>query len=138
MMKESTMALVNFVADLFGIKANDILDGIQAHELMQKLYEVYYKVLGYSEKKESEVDPVHEGRGKSRSGTGLTPQEAIDNLNALFLNLMQQGMSYQDVVNADYYHLMEILNNDEKPKKEKSHGFSGFCKNIIVGKEETN
>jgi hypothetical protein len=49
--EESTMALVNFVADLFGVKANDILEGIQAHELMEKLYEVYYQVLGYSEKK---------------------------------------------------------------------------------------
>ncbi|MET1177567.1 hypothetical protein ABG775_06275 [Peribacillus simplex] len=53
--EESTMALINFVADLFGIKANDILEGIQAHDLMQKLYEVYYKVLGYSEKKSQKL-----------------------------------------------------------------------------------
>ncbi|PJN91405.1 phage tail assembly chaperone G [Bacillus sp. mrc49] len=53
--EESTMALVTFVADLFGVKADDILDGIQAHELMEKLYEVYYQVLGYSEKKKQKL-----------------------------------------------------------------------------------
>ncbi|MGE6379773.1 phage tail assembly chaperone G [Peribacillus muralis] len=52
---ESTMALINFVADLFDVKANDILEGIQAHELMDKMYEVYYKVLGYSEKKSQKL-----------------------------------------------------------------------------------
>ncbi|MBK5497412.1 phage tail assembly chaperone G [Peribacillus sp. TH14] len=53
--EESTMALISFVADLFGIKANDILEGIQAHDLMQRMYEVYYKVLGYSEKKSQKL-----------------------------------------------------------------------------------
>ncbi|MEC0271922.1 hypothetical protein [Peribacillus frigoritolerans] len=43
---------------------------------------------------------------------------------------MQQGMSYQDVVNADYYHLMEILNNDEKPKKEKAMDLVDFVKTL--------
>lgn len=80
-------------------------------------------------KKESEVDSVYEGR-RNRSGAGLTPQEAIKNLNALFLNLMQQGMSYNDVVNADYYHLMEILNNDEKPKEEKTMDLADFVKSL--------
>lgn len=48
---ESAMALVDFVANLFGIKSDEILEGIQAHELMKRMYEIYYKVLGYTEKK---------------------------------------------------------------------------------------
>ncbi|WP_150284162.1 phage tail assembly chaperone G [Rummeliibacillus sp. TYF-LIM-RU47] len=48
---DSAMALVDFVANLFGIKSDEIFEGIQAHELMKRMYEIYYKVLGYSEKK---------------------------------------------------------------------------------------
>ncbi|AMW99204.1 phage tail assembly chaperone G [Rummeliibacillus stabekisii] len=48
---ESAMALVDFVANLFGIKSDEILEGIQAHDLMKRMYEIYYKVLGYTEKK---------------------------------------------------------------------------------------
>ncbi|MFB6800454.1 MULTISPECIES: hypothetical protein [Peribacillus] len=43
---------------------------------------------------------------------------------------MQQGMSYNDVVNADYYHLMEILNNDEKSKEEKTMDLADFVKSL--------
>ncbi|AMW98454.1 phage tail assembly chaperone G [Rummeliibacillus stabekisii] len=48
---ERTLGLVNYVAGLFDIKSDEILEGIQAHELMKRMYEIYYKVLGYSEKK---------------------------------------------------------------------------------------
>lgn len=52
---EQVMALVDFVANLFDIKSDEILEGIQAHELMAKMYEIYYKVLGYSEKKSQKL-----------------------------------------------------------------------------------
>ncbi|WP_269800016.1 hypothetical protein [Bacillus sp. mrc49] len=37
-------------------------------------------------------------------------------------------MSYHDIVNADYYHLMEILNNDAKPTKEKAMDLADLVK----------
>lgn len=49
--EEQVLALVNFVAGLFDVTVDDILDGIDAHYLSNVMFENFYKVLGYGEKK---------------------------------------------------------------------------------------
>lgn len=49
--EEQVLALVNFVAGLFEVTADEILEGIDAFELNEKLFDNFYKVLGYGEKK---------------------------------------------------------------------------------------
>lgn len=49
--EEQVLALVDFVANLFGIKSDDIFEGIDAFDLQEKMFENFYKILGYGEKK---------------------------------------------------------------------------------------
>lgn len=49
--EEQVLALVDFVAGLFDIKADEIFEGLDAHDLMREMYDIFYKVLGWGEKK---------------------------------------------------------------------------------------
>lgn len=47
-----------------------------------------------------------------------------------FKNLIAEGMSYNDIMEADYYHLMELLSVDEKVKKDEVVDLSDFVKSL--------
>lgn len=49
--EEQLLALTDYVANVFGIATDDILEGVDAHDLETTLLDIFYKILGYGEKK---------------------------------------------------------------------------------------
>lgn len=61
--EEQVLALVDFVAGLFDVTTDEILEGIDAHDLQDVMFDNFYKVLGYGEKKrQSLIHIMKEGQ----------------------------------------------------------------------------
>ena len=60
----------------------------------------------------------------SRTTQPKTYQEAKQELNKIFQHFMKElGWSYNDVANADFYHLIEILETNDTNSNQVVNGY---------------
>ncbi|WP_139996398.1 hypothetical protein [Kurthia sp. Dielmo] len=60
-------------------------------------------------KKNGENDEVH---------AEVTYEASLETIDKLYKSFMENGMAYQDIANADFFHLVELFNKEKKEEKK--------------------